>query len=676
MASAGSIFVDLLLKDSQYSAGLNRARKSTKDAATSFKRDLGSAQLSFASLTGAAGQLAATLGVGFSLAGIAKAADEVALLSARLQQSTQSAAEFDQAFAALSKQAIEIGTNLSNGVEIFQRLSFSRKEIDATNEEMIAFVETVQKLGAVSGASGTALSAGLLQLGQGLSAGILRAEEFNSIMENIPAIGKAIAEEFGVSVGQLRQLVIAGEVLSKDVMTAILRQQQEAAEQFAKLPITIERGFNSLTQGVALFAAELNKTAGITSGIGENLQFIGRVLSENTQIARGFGEALSGAFDALVTTFGVVGLSLQGPTEGESNLKTFLEDRIKTAKQGKELFTSLADSQQELNGYLEDADLLDYFNSIPEASKKAENAFSKDYAKIAATLSDDKKSKKGENAIERWLVKQREALETLRQESELIGLTTIEVEKLTDARNFEAMIAERSVGLKGAQLENFRREAEAIAAARQELIEYNYEASRSAEAGVKDFFAEYTEDATNAAENIKGVLQDAFKGAEDALVEFVKTGKLNFKELASSIIEDLLRIQIRKQLAGVIDAVSGGFGNILGSFLGGGGSAASFSAGGIPIPPSKPAFFADGGFLGPGQFGIAGEAGAELLYGGKTGVSVFNQDQMGRKGNTYHIDARGADQGAVQRLEGALLALAGPGVIEARVSSAQQRGAL
>ena len=66
-----------------------------------------------------------------------------------------------------------------------------------------------------------------------------------------------------------------------------------------------------------------------------------------------------------------------------------------------------------------------------------------------------------------------------------------------------------------------------------------------------------------------------------------------------------------------------------------------------------------------------------MLYGGKTGVSVFNQDQLGGSGgNTYYIDAKGADMSAVRRIEQGLLALAGPGVIEQRVVNAQSRGAL
>src|SRR5690606_2678736 len=98
-------------------------------------------------------------------------------------------------------------------------------------------------------------------------------------------------------------------------------------------------------------------------------------------------------------------------------------------------------------------------------------------------------------SIEKWLIKQREALETLRQEAEYIGKTAIQVELLKDAREFEAKIAERSYGLKGRELERFREQAEAIKNLRQEVIQFNYEASRTAQAGFEEFASKYQEDA-------------------------------------------------------------------------------------------------------------------------------------------------------------------------------------
>lgn len=174
--------------------------------------------------------------------------------------------------------------------------------------------------------------------------------------------------------------------------------------------------------------------------------------------------------------------------------------------------------------------------------------------------------------IEKWLIKQREALETMRQEIDYIGLTSVEVEKLKDARQFEAQVAERAYGLKGKELEQFKAQAEAIKLLRQEIIQTNYDAARTAEAGFKEFSSKYVEDATNMATAIKTVLEGAFKSAEDAFIEFTKTGKLNFRDMANSIIDDILRIQFRKAAAGLVEAATGSggiFGHVLGGLFGG-----------------------------------------------------------------------------------------------------------
>lgn len=656
MASAGSIFVDLLLKDANYVAGLNRARRSTKDASNSWKRDIGSAQGSFTALTGVVGRLGGVLAAGFSITSLVRAADQVALLSARLEQSTLSTAEFNQAFEALSSQAIEVGTSLANGVEIFQRLSFSRKEIDATNDEMIAFVETVQKLGAVSGASGVALTAGLLQLGQGLSAGILRAEEFNSIMENIPAIGTAIAEEFGVSVGQLRQLVLAGEVLSKDVMTAILRQQEEANAKFAEMPVTVERGYNALLQGIGLFAAELNRTSGITASIGTGMQEIGRFLKENTGLAREFGGALNDTFQGMVTLMGSISLSLAGPSEGESNLKNFLEDRIKLARESEDAMNS-ANSAFEANSQY---DSLTQQMNAAMAAQKAQREFTKDYAKIAGSLSgDDKAGKKAASEAKKEadelgrIFKQNETYitglnkETIKYNETLGELNRLANEGVISGTEFADAVARLNA--------EFYENEETVTAWGVNIEEFGKQAASN----IQDAFADF--------------LFDPFDQGLDGMVK-------GFVDTVRKMIAEAQAAQLAKTLfGGLVDGGQGSglFGKILGGLnIGNMTTAIDPSQGfGSSISWNTPRF-ADGGYLGPGQWGIAGEEGAELLYGGKTGATIFNQDQVGRSGNTYNIDARGADQGAVTRIEGALLALAGPGVIEQRVANAQTRGAL
>jgi hypothetical protein len=112
-------------------------------------------------------------------------------------------------------------------------------------------------------------------------------------------------------------------------------------------------------------------------------------------------------------------------------------------------------------------------------------------------------------------------------------------------------------------------------------------------------------------ESIEGMMvkgfEDAFKSAEDALLNFVQTGKLNFKDLVQSIIADLARIQIRKFLTGG-DEGDKGF-NLLGKI--------------------GDLFRADGGAVKGGQPYIVGERGAELFVPNSSGQIITNENTKG-----------------------------------------------
>jgi lambda family phage tail tape measure protein len=127
----------------------------------------------------------------------------------------------------------------------------------------------------------------------------------------------------------------------------------------------------------------------------------------------------------------------------------------------------------------------------------------------------------------------------------------------------------------------------------------------------------------------------AFKGMEDALVNFVRKGKLDFRSLADSIINDLIRIAIQQT---VTKPLLGLFGFAKGGVFQGGNQIKAYAKGGVV---NRPTMFAMGG---QGNFGIMGEGGSEAILplkrgkGGRLGVEggggtsvVVNVDASGNK---------------------------------------------
>lgn len=126
--------------------------------------------------------------------------------------------------------------------------------------------------------------------------------------------------------------------------------------------------------------------------------------------------------------------------------------------------------------------------------------------------------------------------------------------------------------------------------------------------------------------------------ATDALTEFVMTGKASFTDFANSVIRDLVRMYVQKQITGPLFAAaeSGGFFSGLGKLLG----------------------FAEGGNPPVGVPSIVGERGPELFVP-KTAGTIVPNDRLATGGDTYYIDARGADQAGLARLETLIMRLNG-----------------
>lgn len=109
------------------------------------------------------------------------------------------------------------------------------------------------------------------------------------------------------------------------------------------------------------------------------------------------------------------------------------------------------------------------------------------------------------------------------------------------------------------------------------------------EYGARRSLQDYADTAQNVASQAQDAMKRAFTGMEDALVNFTKTGKFSFTSLADSIITDLIRIQIRQQMAGMVSN-SGGLLSVVSGFLGntsGGASAGDTGMGvaqGLKLP--------------------------------------------------------------------------------------------
>ncbi|MBF0187072.1 MAG: tape measure protein [Magnetococcales bacterium] len=250
----------------------DRSLKRIEHASRQASKELGSLERRLASGFRAMNEAAGSY-LSLDLAGqLVMQADAYSVLQTRIRTATKETGDYAKVSRRLFEISNQTGTALESTVSVFQSLARSAPELKTSNDQMLVLTETVQKLGVIGGATTEGMKNGLLQFSQGLSAGIFRAEEFNSLLENIPEVAVRIAKGMGISVGQLRKMVLEGKVLSRDVFKALVKQAPEINREFANIPISIARASTSLDNSFSAFLGKLDKAVGLTGTLAKGME--------------------------------------------------------------------------------------------------------------------------------------------------------------------------------------------------------------------------------------------------------------------------------------------------------------------------------------------------------------------------------------------------------------------
>ncbi|WP_085299249.1 tape measure protein [Cognaticolwellia mytili] len=238
-----------------------------------------------------------------AMRGINKA-DSFNVLTQRIETATKATGDFVTVNAELYQITQDNRANLESTVEMFQRMSSARAELEATNAEMLVFTDTIQELGVIGGTSLTNIQAGQTQLAQMLSSNVARAEEFNSILENIPEVAQRMAKGLGVSVGKLREMMLNGQLLSKDVFRAILSQTQQVHADFNDIDKSVASTGQKMDNSIGKALSRLDEVSGTTKAIAKSFDDIANALdamnaSELKELA-GTIAAIGGSIAALI----------------------------------------------------------------------------------------------------------------------------------------------------------------------------------------------------------------------------------------------------------------------------------------------------------------------------------------------------------------------------------------
>ncbi|CZW45304.1 tape measure protein [Enterobacter hormaechei] len=218
------------------------------------------------SINKVAGAIAASIVVDWGRAFLV-AADNMSQLNARIERLTGSAVTASQTMQNLMRISSATGGSLQDTAKLWETLSTALRDTGATNGQVIQLTETLQKIGRIGGSSAEEMANALRQFGQSISSGTVRAEEFNSILEQMPELARQIAAGMGVSIGELRQLMLDGKLTAEDALNAIQKQTGSVNAEFEKLPRTLSQANTALTNSFLSMIDSVNQATGASTGL-------------------------------------------------------------------------------------------------------------------------------------------------------------------------------------------------------------------------------------------------------------------------------------------------------------------------------------------------------------------------------------------------------------------------
>jgi tape measure domain-containing protein len=671
-------------------AGINNVEKESNSLTNTFK-----------GLKTAVGAFAAGAAIK-QMYDFANAAQEV---QNKLSIVTDGTDDLNNTFDQLVGVATNARVGLDGVAELYQKLNLATQDMNVSQSELVTVTETFSKMLTLAGTSTQGAEGAIRQLGQALASGAFRGDEFNSVVEAAPQILDLLAQQTGVTRGEVRALAADGKLTADVLINALAGGAEQVNEDFAKMAPTVGQALTNLqTRFISLSTSATPAMEAIANTIlmlSENLDVIVPTVASfaavwaTVKIASVTQQAIAlipvlktlfamiaanpigliitavGALVALFynlyestgsvgnafATMGNMGIEvanrLLGAFSAVGTMITGLGDAI-----GGSLYTLITGGADEAMEALKD--------SLSNAWEEAQDAFSENTITYSFEIDEDAKAR---------------AQEAGEQVAQTVRDTTAEIENQTDAMKQadteRQKLHDRDMSRAEALLERFNdknnnleREVEILQAIegmteaearlKKELmkIEFNRRDALKEIEGMLVSDAERNElteklnkltqeqidlekkrhaenmdhkskEAKTNEENnkkrreieqetsdlIKDMNTQTYNSMENAFVDFVSTGKLEFKDLVDEMLDQLKRL-VAKQI----------FKQILGIFGGG------FGAGISKIFD----FFDTGGVIPSGKFGIVGEKGPEIVSG--------PAKVIGRKDTERMLDKAGKDR--------------------------------
>lgn len=307
----------------------------------------------------------AAVGVGVTVSGLATTADSYTNLSTRINIATREGGDFTSAMAGVHQVALMTNSSLDATGSLFTRLNAVGKDMGMTQQQALNLTKTVTQAIQIGGGSAQASEAAVQQFIQAMQGGVLRGEEFNSIMENGFGVAEALARGLGVTTGELRKMAEAGELSAERVAKALQSQAGEVQKTYDQFPTTITNALQKIATSWQILIGEMDQSNGASATVADWLVTIADNMDIVESLLNDIGKGFIWVGDQFkrIDTTTIIALK---------TALTSIYEAIKTL--GETLGEAFVITLDVLNDVL--SGLYDFNNGIDEASSKT-NGFTK-----------------------------------------------------------------------------------------------------------------------------------------------------------------------------------------------------------------------------------------------------------------------------------------------------------
>ncbi|HDT5221933.1 TPA: phage tail tape measure protein, partial [Enterobacter roggenkampii] len=247
-----------------YYRTMEQGGKKAAAATRETQRSLAELNAQLATVRSSAAGLAGAWASAFATHQLIAFADTWNQLNGRLRLASSSSEDYVQAQRVLMEISQRTGTSLEANSNLYSRIAQSLREAGYASADVAKVTETVATSLKLSGASTEEASSVITQLSQALGSGVLRGEEFNSIMENGGRLAKLLADGLGTTVGGLRNMANNGELTTNKIVP-LLTNVEILRKEFDTLPASISGSAQKVQNAFLAWVGGANDAVGASS---------------------------------------------------------------------------------------------------------------------------------------------------------------------------------------------------------------------------------------------------------------------------------------------------------------------------------------------------------------------------------------------------------------------------